>query len=361
MLILFAINVRKNKYYIFNSRTSSIVDLKKKDILELCKENKVINIRKYGDEIKGLNYSISRFTDYCSNGRSYVINVFKSMGTIIAYEYIDSSGKLEINNTSQARLKFRKHGIVNGVVEDGEINLIAGSYCVVDKTPKSCGYTYDIDDYSALFKKYKLLGFSPDKRKVEKYASVFGVDATLERTDMESTLNSFINGHKMVTNILNQSEIVEVNPIYKNITYKLNEHGKNTLEATGIVGYTIKYSCQERIFEVNICSCDKKLLAFTNDIETKKLSLGAILNLWKYNRDSDEYSSLDGITTALEISSGFNVGEIKRLQKLYKTKTVKLELNNGNYVSEDGIKLPIRNNLRINCSEHIKLFNELRI
>lgn len=338
MLYLFAIDYSKNLYYILDTKSGKAMHYHKKGLLDVPG---IQNITTYGGEVCGKGYSLSRFSNLSESGRSYVTRMFIS-GSSPAYEIITSSGSRLILNERDALIRFARLGLVNGEMKDGKVSLYKNTFKTVDITPKTGMYKYDVDDYLALFKGYRELGLSSDRRKVEKYRPVFG-NAKLDDTVIQSNFDSFVEGHKIVSNLLIKSEILGAIPVYREITYG------EELKVRGLVGYNIIYRYKGLIHEVNIHKADKKLMTL---VKKQPISRSDIESLWIYK----EQLPTDSAYTFIEMENNINVDELARIKYLSHQKEVKLTLKDGEYKG-CGISLKIRNNLRINCSEHVRILS----
>lgn len=339
MLYLFAIDYSKNLYYILDTNSGKVEYYHKKALFDVPR---IENITTYGGQVRGRGYSLGKFSNLSENGRSYVTRQFISNGNIVAYEVIKSSGSMQVLNERDALIRFARLGVVNGEVRSGTLIMYKDTYKSVDTTPKTNKYKYDVDDYLEIFKGYKDLGLSHDKRKVDKYRPVFG-NATLDDTAMQSNFDSLVEGHKAVTNVLNKSVILGAYPIYRDMTY-----GQG-IKVSGLLGYTIKYRYKGFVHEVNIHKTDKKLMTL---VKKQPVSKKDIENLWLYK----ESLPTDSAYTFIEMEDNMNVDELARLNYLCRQREIKLTLKDGDYKG-GGISLKIRNNLRINCSEHLRMLS----
>lgn len=369
MKLLYAFNQRRNRWYVIDDNTKEEISLKKKELIELYKNEGVHNIKVYGDEIKGLGYSLSRFTDSVPNGRAYVFRQMLKDGATKYYVVTTAKGEIMSLTEPELYKMARETGLVNidtDKFREGHIKLLDNTYEINNVSTKSLQYKYDIEDYIKLYKRYKKFGFSFDKPKVGEYSAVFDVAFNLDAMKVESDFESFMKNHKIVVSLINSSNIISAQPIYENVTVGYSD-GKYRYKAETVLGYLLTFTLyvdgQAYTREVIIDKTDKKLTSVIKNNCIIKFNSKGFKNLVTY--DYVEKSNIDGFITKDELDKKAELSETcKEVIEISKSgQEVVFRLVNGAYVSLVGEdkqgELKLRNNIKINALEHKNLLNKL--
>lgn len=366
MKLLYALNKKLNRYYVVDTDTRKLYELSKLSLIDMHKETPIYNINIYDGEIKGKSVSLGRFNDRRMDGRVYVYRVRTKSGSIFCYDLTTSFGNLVSIKVSDIHKVSQMYGIINispKSLDVGGIVLIDGTYETVDETSKTLNYVYDIEDYLMLFNAYERYGFSQDKQVTDTYRPVFGVSFTLEDSRVESNIDSFIKNHKLLVTLLNRAKEIDyaIPVCNKVILWKEN----NTLKfsAQDLLGYLIHFRILindiEYSRDVIVDKVDKKIMSLITKSKVQTLKFSNFQSMVSYKGEIE--SDIDGIVTIKEFNDTerFEDSFQKFKSKAIKVGRVELHLVNGVYKDDSDLRLTIRNNLKLNAAENMRLINRL--
>lgn len=362
MKLLHACNNKLNKWYVVDTVSQEKFRLTKKELIELYKSEGVYNIKVYGDQVKGNNYSLYRFNDLVSNGRSYVFMKIIKNNSVAGYLVVSATGDIKTYSVDDLYYLSKFTGLVNVDVDElkkGNLVLLDNTYKIKDLTNKTLQYTYDVEDYMKLYNRYKRYGFSTDKPKVGEYSPVFDTGFNLESLQVESNYESFTKNHKFVVALINSAKILEVNPVYEHIEIEYTDN-KYRYNLKNLIGYAINFEVSHKgqvyTRQIIVDKADKKLLTVLSKVN--KFSGNGFKDLVTYKNHI--ISGNDGTVTSDEAENTEEfIGRYKdMLNKVKCGQVVQLSLTSGKYIDKDNdIVLKIRNNLKINAIENRYLLN----
>lgn len=338
-----------NLFYIKDFRNKEVTEYKNKELIKLIKEGLVIdNVKLVDEKIAGKGFNINNFSRPNSSiGRSYIYKLKLDLtGNIVGYYYIKCNGEPYYINYKDVH-KLNKHGVVNGkfFYNSSSMNLtiLNKEYLLEEKEYPTVTYTAEeyLDMYN-LYSKENLVTVTSRRYDNIEYNNSTG---KFENVNYGKSLSSsFIEGHKLLYNLLSKSKITRLTKIYT--SFIINNGEIIEIDNTKffyLVNYEIsKNNGTEKLNgNVLIHKNDKRIISLLKGKQVKlsRIKLEDLINL-VYCGIEDKYDSVNELMHTVEV---------KTIDLNLKSETIQnFEIRNGYFVNTNtNNKLPIRNGILI--------------
>lgn len=295
MIIAFA---RKgNEYICKNVETNRTITVSTSELLS--KSIVVDNLKVINDKVTGNKFDVTRLPEHDSPfGRCYIFKVKLSPdgNDILGYYYITYNGELKYTDKESLQC-FRKYGIANAYLVEDKLDIKNINTLEFEKAFKAISYSSD--DYYNLYKQYSKQSLIASSGKVvDNYEN-----ALIKRNYAQSLPDSFMEGHKIINQILLKSTITRLVKIYTKMQCNSNKVEAVNNETNFLYKVTFIYRNTKN--SLLILRTDKKLLNVlkSKNVKLSKTTKSDIIDLVLNNNIDNKFTSTTTLAHALDNES----------------------------------------------------------